>query len=182
MQLSPSVSAEFQAEVFPHVRTLYAVGLRLTRDADDAHDLVQDALLRAFRAWNRFEKGTNCRAWLVRILTNNYISRYRRCVRDRAYERSVEALEHGISEPEAEHRMFESALSDEVVAALADLPSDFLEVIRLCDLEGFSYQETARRMGCPIGTVMSRLFRARRLLESRLSPLARERGIVRTAA
>lgn len=182
MHFSPTPSAEFENEVFPHMRTLFTVGLRLTRDPDDAHDLVQDTLLRALGAWERFAKGSNCRAWLIRILTNSYISRYRRGVRDRAYERSHEAAGDGCSEPDVEVSVFEAALSDEVVEALSGLPWEFRQVVSLCDLEGLSYRETARRIGCPIGTVMSRLFRARRILEDRLSPLARESGILRPAA
>lgn len=174
--------AQFQKEVFPHLRTLFTVGLRLTRQPEDAQDLVQDTLLRAFAAWDRFEPGSNCRAWLVRILTNDFISRYRRGQRDRAYERTAGALEEGFVRAEIDSSVVDSSLSDEVLAALGDLPQEFRQVVSLCDLEGLSYRETAKRMGCPIGTVMSRLFRARRLLEQRLSPLAAERGIVRSAA
>ena len=182
-----STVTEFEAEARSHARTLFAVALRLTRDPHDAEDLVQDALVRGLAAWDRFAKGTNCRAWLVRILTNRFISGYRRNATARRYvchEEAACAVREQLAAADDGDAVAVTAypLCDQVVAALGDLPPDFRRVVTLCDVQGLSYREAARRIGCPVGTVMSRLHRARRALERSLEPLARERGILRRVA
>lgn len=167
-----------------HAPELFAAALRYARDRRDAEDLVQETLLRAFAAWERFEAGTNCRAWLYRILVNSFISECRRISRDRRWatiDEPVIANERQNATLDPERLLLEATLADEVVAALAGLPEDFRRVVVLADLEGLSYREVALHIGCPVGTVMSRLHRARRLLEEQLGSYAREQGIRKAA-
>jgi RNA polymerase sigma-70 factor (ECF subfamily) len=178
-------SAGFEHEALRHLRELQAAALRLTGNDKDAEDLVQETLLRAYAAWERFEKGTNCRAWLHRILTNNFINEYRRLVKERRWLGQQEPIicqrrRRLALDPEASY--FEQQLADEVVEALLELPEEFRAVVILADIKGQSYREIARHLHCPLGTVMSRLYRGRRILEKSLGDYARERGIVRTAA
>jgi len=153
----------FEQQALGHLHELYATALRYARDEKDAEDLVQETLLRAFAAWEQFQEGTNCRAWLFRILTNNFINEYRRLRRRAA--RDPEGAFH------------ELLLGDEVVAALSTLPDGFKQVVILADLKGLSYREIAEELSCPIGTVMSRLHRARRMLSLQLHDYARTQGI-----
>lgn len=173
--------AEFASEALVHLDALYGLALRLTGgDEARAEDLVQDAILKAYRAWDDFELGTNCRAWLMTILRNTFINDYRRRRRrpspvefDEVEERSV-FPEVRDEDPEA--RFFDQIIDDEVVAAIDDLPDEFRIPVVLSDLEGLSYQEVADSMGIPVGTVKSRLFRARKRLQARLYDYAREMG------
>ncbi|RMH41632.1 MAG: sigma-70 family RNA polymerase sigma factor [Deltaproteobacteria bacterium] len=179
---------EFEAAVLPHRRALYACALRYTRNRGDAEDLVQEALARAFAAWSGFVPGSNARAWLFRIMTNQFITGCRRRRRERrleteAREDAVRAL-YGADRTQAardpERFWLQWQVSDAVVAALAALTPEHREVILLADLGGRSYRDVAGRLGVPIGTVMSRLFRARRQLEAELADYAaREYGIAR---
>jgi RNA polymerase sigma-70 factor (ECF subfamily) len=176
--------AEFEAHALAHASELFAAALRYSRNHRDAEDLVQETLLRAFAAWHRFEKGTNCRAWLFRILTNNFINECRRARKERRFAAIGDAAISATRRREAqdpENAMLEGLLADEVIAALSALAPDFRQVVVLADLEGLSYRDIARRIGCPIGTVMSRLFRGRRLLEAALGSYARAQGIARAA-
>lgn len=141
---------------------------------------MQETLLRAYAAWGSFQQGTNCRAWLFRILTNSFINEYRRLSKERAYAGRNEPLfsparRHAAGDPEG--ALCERMLGDEVTAALSALPDDFRCVVVLADVQGMSYREIAETIGCPLGTVMSRLYRARRILESSLGEYAREIGI-----
>src|SRR5215470_2524670 len=177
---------EFEEEALPHVDALFGVALRLTRNPRDAEDLVQDALLRAYRYWHKFEQGTNCRAWLFKILTNTFINRYNRNRRDREHLADEEAatqdiLSHEVTEAsrDPEGALASRLLSDDVVRALESLPTDFRLAVLLSDVEEFSYKEIAEIMECPVGTVMSRLFRARRLLQRALHDYAVEQGIIK---
>src|SRR6266571_1289127 len=145
----------FEAQVLSHLDALYAVACRLTKAPLDAEDLVQDALVKAMRARDQFQPGTNLKAWLFRILTNTFINKYRRG----GLERSV--LEGPDADP------------------LDALPPEFRLAVVLCDVEEFSYEEIADIMGCPIGTVMSRLHRGRKLLQKSLYQHALAMGIVR---
>ncbi len=162
---------------------LYTFATRLTRDAEDAADLVQETYLKAFRFFDKFERGTNCKAWLFRILKNSYINRFRKTskapdtveydvieefyetVRDSSVETSV-----------LEDRLFNQALDDDIVRALEELPEEFRTVIILCDIENFTYEEIAEFIDCPIGTVRSRLHRARKILAGQLASYAKKRG------
>lgn len=174
----------------PHADALFGAAVRLTRSHRDAEDLVQDTLLKAFAHFDRYRPGTNCRAWLFKILTNTFINRYRRAQRDpvslideetgRSLEERAEApqlsdYEHpGASDAEIIERMF----GDEVGEALQRVPTDFRVVVMLADVYDFSYKECADILECPIGTVMSRLYRGRRLLRASLAEYALQRGYV----
>lgn len=179
---------DFATTVMPHRSELLAAALRYTRNRADAEDLVQDTMARALAAWSRFEPGSNCRAWLFRILTNAFISGYRR---RRRYNRfahetgddAVAALYGADFERAGNPRdLVEEGLGDETLRALAELGEDYLKVVVLADLRGVRYRDIAKELGVPIGTVMSRLFRARRQLEERLRDFAAsDYGIARAA-
>ncbi len=178
--------AEFEAVALPHLDALYAAAVRLTRNERDAEDLVQDAFLRAFRFFDKFERGTNIKAWLFRILTNTFINRYRRATKERQLLEGSEreAVTERLIGREAnelaqnpEQSFFDHLLSDDVLKAIDQLPVDFRMVVVLADLQEFSYKEIAEILGCPVGTVMSRLFRGRRLLQKSLAGYAQELGI-----
>jgi len=164
---------------------LFAAALRLTRNGRDAEDLVQDAVLRAYRFFDKFEPGTNFRAWLFKILTNTFINRYRRSVKERTLvdgpEREAvteQFVSRAASDQAAdpERHLLDRMVSDEVVKAIDALPIDFRLVVILADVQDFSYKEIADILDVPVGTVMSRLFRGRRLLERGLLSYAAESG------
>jgi RNA polymerase sigma-70 factor (ECF subfamily) len=180
--------SDFEREALPHLPALYAAALRMTRHEKDAEDLVQDALLRAYRFFDTFEAGTNCKAWLFRILTNVFCNRYRE--REREHEILNEAesspanVEQFLAGVGADASDVESALlghmvSADVEKALAALPSDFRMAVILADLEDFSYKEIAEIMECPAGTVMSRLYRGRKMLQQLLYQYAIDQGIIK---
>ena len=178
---------EFEMLALEHVDALYSAALRLTRNERDAEDLVQDALVRAYRFFDKFERGTNIKAWLFKILTNTFINRYRRKAKERSVVEGVEqqtVTERFFSRDmsnlsdDPETYIFERLLSDDVLGAIDDLPVDFRLVVILADIQEFSYKEIAEIVGCPVGTVMSRLFRGRRLLQKRLAEYAAEHGIL----
>lgn len=170
--------ARFEAMVRQHLDALYAAALRLTRNRADAEDLLQETLLKAWRSFHTFEEGTNARAWLFRILMNAHIDRYRKSTREPElsdvedvgefylYSKVQESEQLRASgDPE---RLLEGIMEDEVREALDSLPEHFRSVVILADLQGFSYKEIADILGIPVGTVMSRLFRGRRLLQKKL--------------
>ncbi len=168
---------------------LYRAALRYTRDASAAEDLVHDTVVRVLRFRDRFAPGTNFRAWIFTILTHTFIHKYRRAKRERELlsgttRQDVEAQLASESTRAAalkpEHSYMDQLLSDEVVAALDALPEEFRTVIVLCDIEGLSYKEIAEAVDCPVGTVMSRLYRGRRQLEASLYRLAQDRGIIKS--
>ncbi|MCC6749564.1 MAG: sigma-70 family RNA polymerase sigma factor [Deltaproteobacteria bacterium] len=174
----------FQQVALGHKGELYATALRYARNHGDAEDLVQETLLRAFSAWDRFREGSNCRAWLFRILTNSFINEYRRVVKERrlAGRRDEEAVYCPVRRAAArdpEGTLLARTLGDEVLEALESLPEEFRRVVLLADVDGLSYRDVADRLGCPLGTVMSRLHRGRRLLEATLGDYARSEGILR---
>jgi RNA polymerase sigma-70 factor (ECF subfamily) len=177
----------FETESLAHLDSLYAVAMRLTRNSSDSEDLVQDTFVKAMRARQQFVPGTNIRAWLLRIMTNTFINRYRRG----GLERSV--FEGPDSDPlsdgwigastlkamrDPESQALRPMLEREIQSALEALPDEFRLAVMLADVEELSYQEAAEVMGCPIGTVMSRLHRGRRLLKAKLYDVAREMGLV----
>lgn len=183
---NPSPDA-FEQQALEHLSSMLSVATRLTRNGSEAEDLVQDSLVKAFRAREQFAPGTNMRAWLLRILTNTFINRYRRG----GLERSV--LDGPDADPLADGWVSASSMSAlrdpetaalrpvlerEIQAALAEIPEEFRLAVVLADVEELSYKEIADVMGCPVGTVMSRLHRGRRLLKSRLYTHALEMGIV----
>jgi RNA polymerase sigma-70 factor, ECF subfamily len=176
---------EFETEAFPHKDILFNFALRTTGDRDDAHDLLQETFMKAFRFWDKFEKGTNMRAWLFRIMKNSYINRYRKETREPGmvdYD-DVENFYDSIRDDstdsnDLQKRMYSNMLSDEVTDALQSLPEDFRTVVILCDIEGLMYDEISEFLNCPIGTVRSRLHRGRKMLEEKLYDYAKERGLV----
>lgn len=179
---------EFLAQVTPHLPRLTSVGMRLTRQRSEAQDLVQEALTKAWANWHRFRPGGSLGAWLSRILINTFISRHRhQRVVDITASRS-DIAEHlfdvgridACSAPEAAWHA--AGLSDEVSRALAALPEHYREVVELVDLHGLAYREASEQLGCPLGTVMSRLHRARRLLRDQLSDYAQQHGLHAAAA
>ena len=171
------VRQEFDAEVLPHLDALFANALRLTRTRPDAEDLVQETVLRAFRFFDRFERGSNVKAWLLRIQYNAFVNRYRRSAKERDIK---DSMSDGPIGEDVVSRDALRALTDptgnalrpivlrEIEAALDTLPEEHRMVVLLADLEELSYKEIAEVLGCPIGTVMSRLHRARRALRERL--------------
>lgn len=170
---------ERQAEkVFPSV---FGTALRLTRSREEAEDLAQEAIVRAYEAWDRFD-GSNFKAWILRIVTNLYINRYRQ--RQRGPQLS--SLEdEGVSEPVAsesdvpDRQVFHELVTAEVEEALAKVPDDFRLAVILSDIEGLSYQEIADATGVPIGTVRSRLARGRAMLRKYLTEYARKEGYIK---
>jgi RNA polymerase sigma-70 factor (ECF subfamily) len=186
----PSPS-DFEREALPHLPALYAAALRMTRHEKDAEDLVQDALLRAYRFFDTFEAGTNCKAWLFRILTNVFCNRYREREREHEIMNEAEASPANVEQflagagadsADAEKALLGHMVSADVEKALAALPADFRMAVILADLEDFSYKEIAEIMECPAGTVMSRLYRGRKLLQQQLYAYAVEQGIIKSGS
>jgi len=177
----------FEREALPHLNALFGTALRLTRNRSDAEDLLQETYLRAFRFFDRYQPGTHCKAWLYRILINagmNFLGKKSRQPGGVQFE-DVEAVLPG---PEAtpvqaptrgDIALLADLLDDEVQAALAAVPETFRIVVILALVEEFSYKEIAGMLDIPIGTVMSRLYRGRRLLQESLRETARERGLLR---
>lgn len=183
--------ALFQREAMPHVDSLFGAAMRFTRSRRDAEDLVQDTLLKAFVHFDKYKPGTNCKAWLFRILTNTFINRYRKTQRERVFlsedsdawrlDERVEARQESELEPREESQVEQIGriFGDEVNEALQRIPLDFRTVVICVDVEDFSYKETAEILDCPIGTVMSRLYRGRRMLRAQLAEYAVEEGYIR---
>ena len=178
---------EFQSLVTSHLSSLYSTALRMTHNQNDAEDLVQDTLFKAFRAFDQYQKNTNFRAWAFRILVNTYITAYRKAIRQPqkvSYDDLEEfylykKLDESISLQEtAKEDFLENFFEDEVKDALENLPYQFRLVVLLCDVEGFSYNEIANIIAAPLGTVMSRLYRGRKLLQRHLWSYAQKRGYV----
>lgn len=174
---------DFDKEAIPHMKLLYNYAYRMSGDALDADDLLQDTYLRAFRFFHKFEKGTNCKAWLFRIMKNCYINRYRKSKKEPAkvdYEdvqNFYDSIRSEIVDPnDLEFKVFSNLLDDEVSGALNSLQDDYKTVVILCDIEGLSYEEIAEFLDVPIGTVRSRLHRGRKILQKKLKEYAKLRG------
>ena len=180
---------EFERQALAHIDALYGAAYRLTRNPRDAEDLVQDSLLRAYRFWDSFQQDSNCKAWLLRIVTNTFINEYQRRKRSRevldAASAEQQATDGVLVQAEAkdkqspEKMLLERSVSDDVQRALEQLPEDFRTAVILCDMQGLSYKEIADIMECPVGTVMSRLFRGRKLLAAALREFAVAEGYVK---
>ncbi|WP_017732387.1 sigma-70 family RNA polymerase sigma factor [Nafulsella turpanensis] len=173
----------FDGEFLPHIDAMYNFAYRLTFDEDDAKDLVQETYLKAFRFINSFEEGTNAKAWLFRILKNSFINDYRKKSKEpnkvdynevETYYNSEDA--NAEITPDLRVEALQDMIGDEVTNALNSLAVDFRTVIILCDLEGFTYEEMAKILDIPIGTVRSRLHRARNLLKDKLKSYAQSMG------
>jgi RNA polymerase sigma-70 factor, ECF subfamily len=178
----------FEDEALPHLDALYTMAIRLARNPDDANDLLQETVLRAYRFFHQFESGTNCRAWMLTILFNNFRNGYRKSSREQPAS-SAEEFEHKVegeslradpagSNPEA--LVSAQGMEGEVETALAGLPAEFREAIVLVDIEELSYQEVSGVLNIPIGTVKSRVSRGRAMLREVLASFAKERGIIRS--
>ena len=181
--------SEFERQAMVHIDALYGAAYRLTRNARDAEDLVQDSLLRAYKFWDSFQQDSNCKAWLLRIVTNTFINEYQR------RKRSREVLDAASAEQDAtdgvlvqtsardkqspDQALLQASVSDDVQRALESLPDDFRTAVILCDMQGLSYKEIAEIMETPVGTVMSRLFRGRKLLAAALREFAVAEGYVK---
>ena len=175
--------ARFEAEVLPHLDTLYRVARRLTGEPADAEDLVQEALLKAWRGWAGFTPGSNARAWLLTILRNAFVSRWRSRRREGTSVPLDDAepflAARGNGEEDPGGRFFDQLMDAKVTQAVEALPDEYREAVVLSDLEGLPYAEVAEVLGVPVGTVKSRLFRARRRLQRTLHDHAVERGILK---
>ncbi|MFY9551357.1 MAG: sigma-70 family RNA polymerase sigma factor [Thermoanaerobaculia bacterium] len=183
-------SWDFNSQVMPFVDSLYNTAYRMTRSAEDAEDLVQETYFKAYKYYDKFEEGTNLKAWLFKILKNTFINNYRkrklepRSVDFAEIEDSFERIvrrdsSEQPSDPESD--FFSGVLDEDVKKALESLPYDYRMVVVLADLEDFSYKEIAEILECPVGTVMSRLYRGRKLLEKALLKYARKHGYIRGA-
>ena len=174
---------EFATEALPHMDQVYTAGLYLTRNKDEADELLQETFLRAYRFWHQFTPGTNCRAWLMTILHNTFKNRYRERYREQQTVDFDDAIHEtgGSAQPDAaptnpEEIVLAQFLDTEVEEALKSLPVEFLEVVVLVEIQELTYQEAAGAIGCPIGTIRSRLSRGRRMLQMALRQYAKERG------
>jgi RNA polymerase sigma-70 factor, ECF subfamily len=181
-------SWDFNSLVMPYLDGLYNTAYRMTRNREDAEDLVQETYFKAYKYYDKFEEGTNLKAWLFKILKNTFINNYRRKKLEPAtvdfagiedgFEKIVRSdPSSGPRDPEAE--ALSRVLDRDIQGALESLPPDYRLVVILADLEDFSYKEIAKILDCPVGTVMSRLYRGRKLLESTLLRYAREHGYLR---
>jgi RNA polymerase sigma-70 factor (ECF subfamily) len=174
---------DFKNEAMIHIDALYNYAVRMTGDPEDANDLVQETYMKAYRFFDSFEKGTNCKAWLFRILKNSYINRYRKESKepDKVDYDEIKEFYHTVKHSsldsnDMQEKWYGELLDDEISRALDSLPEDFREVVQLCDIEGFTYEEIANMVDCPIGTVRSRLHRGRKILREKLLDYARYHG------
>lgn len=176
----------FDEEFFPHIDSMYNFAYRLTYDEDDSKDLVQDTYLKAFRFIESFQKGTNAKAWLFRILKNSFINEFRKKSKEPA-KIDYQEVESFYNSEEVDKSIttdlrvetVKEMMGDEVSNALNSLDIDFRTVIILCDLDGFKYDEMAKILDIPIGTVRSRLHRARNLLREKLNSYAKSMGYIK---
>ena len=178
--------ARFETEALVHLDALYSFALKLSRVRDDAEDLVSDTLLRALERWDQYHLGTNIRAWLFTILYHVFVSRKRRIdareVRDGDDESGAWSTRNAIGEADPESRFYDSFLDDEIVKAIGALPDEYRAAVVLSDIRELRYAEIAQLLGVPEGTVKSRLFRGRRLLQAKLRGYAEDMGYIRPTA
>lgn len=173
----------FDKEAMPHMKLLYNYAMRMTGNQMDADDLLQDTFMRAYRFFHGFQQGTNCKAWLFRIMKNCYINRYRQNKKEPGMvdyedvENFYDTIKDEVIDPnDLQHKVFSNLLDDDVHSALNSLQDDYKTVVILCDLEGLSYEEISEFLNCPIGTVRSRLHRGRKILERYLKKYAKDKG------
>ena len=186
---------EFEDLFLPLLDNLYSIGLRMTRNEKDAEDLVQESYLKAYRFFHRFERGTNARAWILTILTNTFRTRYRKkkqepdmvdyeavenfCMADEMVKEITAADKSEARGAEIVTSVLKDYVSDEVIEALESVPEQFRIAVLLSDVEGFSYQEISEILGISVGTVKSRIFRGRKILQKQLWDFAKQRGILK---
>lgn len=173
----------FSREFLPHMDALYNFAFHLAMDEDDANDLVQETFLKAYRFIHSYQQGTNAKAWLFKILKNGFINEYRRMTKQPSRVDYDDIVSYHDTDDEGRveyldlrQELFQGMLGDEVTKALSELPVDFKTIILLCDIEEFSYEEIAKIIDIPIGTVRSRLHRARNILKEKLREYARQEG------
>lgn len=173
----------FEAEFMPQIDALYTFAFHLTLNEEDANDLVQETYLKAFRFIDKYHEGTNAKAWLFKILKNAFINQYRRKSKQPTqvdYEEIINYHDEEDSQyssyQDLREDMFQHMMGDEVTEAINALPVDFRVVILLCDIEGFTYEEISKIIDIPIGTVRSRLHRARNMLKDKLKAYAESLG------
>ena len=179
--------SEFDSEVIPHINSLKNYALKMTNDFDDSEDLLQDTLLKAFRFFNNFEKGSNAKAWLFKIMQNSFINNYRKKSKQ-PFEVDYDDVQNFYEEIKSEDIItqhyqqdaFNNVLDDEIIKAVSFLPDDFRTIVFLCDVEGYSYKEVSDFVDCPVGTVRSRLHRTRKILYTLLYKYAQENGFIRS--
>lgn len=176
---------EFIREAMPHENALYNYALKIAGNSDDAQDLVQETYYKAYRHFDKFQIGTNSKAWMFMILKNSFINDYRKSKREPYkldYEQIQNFYENVKSDRAEENNLdkefYNDLLDDELTAAIDQLPTKMREVFLLCDLDGNSYEETAELVGCPVGTVRSRLHRARHMLQETLMDYAKDKGFL----
>jgi len=183
-----AAAARFEAAALPFMGALYNKALHLTRRPEDAGDMVQETYLRAYRTFSSFKEGTNCKAWLFTILYSIFVNKYRKEQREPdtvSIEELEEKFHRILADPDWETNFVALTRSEfdwqepEVNHALAKLPEDFRSAVLLVDVEAFTYEEAAAALDCPVGTLRSRLFRARRILFLELHDYARRRGLIR---
>ncbi len=185
--LSQEMREKFEKVSLQYMDILYSSALRLTKNSAEAEDLVQDTYLRAYRFFDKFLEGTNFKAWIFRIMTNTFINKYRKKARSPqqveldkvSFFIEDEHVEHdnrtiNVYEKDTYHELFD----DEINVALDRLSKNFKQIIVLADVEGLTYREIAEKADIPLGTVMSRLFRARRMLQKSLYGVGKERGFI----
>ena len=174
---------DFQSETIPHKDALYNYALKIVRNSDDAQDLVQDTYYKAYKSYHQFKSGTNSKAWMFMILKNTFINNYRKLKREPSkvdYD-DIENIYEEIkstwtNDNNLDLDFYQNLLDDDLSAALAKLPMKMKEVFLLCDLEGYSYEEIADIVKVPVGTVRSRLHRARKFLQEELFGYAKVNG------
>lgn len=173
----------FEKEALPYLNTVYTFAYRMLGNKLDADDMIQETYLRAFRFFNSYKRGTNCKAWLFKIMKNLIINNYRKDQKKGAHVDIDDVINFipGIKSihldtDDVQQKQFSKLLDDEITLALKSIHDDYRTVIILCDLEGLSYEEIAEFLNCPIGTVRSRIHRGRRLLQQKLFLYARKRG------
>lgn len=180
----------FEQAAMPYLDALYNTALRMTRNAQDAEDLVQETYLKAYRHFDKFQPGTNLKAWLFKIMKNTFINDYRKrqlVPPESDFAEFEESFESELSEEATqqiknpEQEALENVLDEDVQRALDELPADYRMVVLLADVEGFAYREIAEILDIPVGTVMSRLYRGRKKLETDMLRYAREHGYLRDA-
>lgn len=177
--------AEFEREALTHLDALYSFGLKLSRSRDDAEDLVSDTMLRALERWEQYRLGTNIRAWLFTILYHLFVSRKRRI--DAREVLAPDDADGGpvfeaVGEADPERTFYDSFIDEQVLAAIEALPDEYRSAVMLSDVQGLRYAEVASLLGVPEGTVKSRLFRGRRILQKRLRAYAADMGYIRVTA
>lgn len=186
---------EFEELFLPLLDNLYNIALRMTRNVKDAEDLIQETYLKAYRFFHRFERGTNARAWLLTILTNTFRTRYRKkkqepemvdfqaienfCLADELVKEISATDKSQARGSEVLTEVLKDYVSDDIIKALENVPEQFRLAVLLSDVEGFSYQEISEILGISVGTVKSRIFRGRKILQKLLWSFAKEKGIVK---